>query len=264
MSNGKTSRSILYWVNALLLALSLIAAGFAGYALASPAHVADFLSVLVPKSAFYALLAFTGALAVITSLAVCAAKTRSKLGLGIYIVINLACLLVELALAFYVFTTYGVINDAKAQEFAADMSTQVGRFEVDIVKFAQRHPTEWVETQDALECCGYDAATSGMASIDTGAACATDGPDNFCKELLLSKLEGASIYVAASAGALAFVQLLCMGAAARLACCVKREGTLLDEWFPTADEVAGTQRDVEVGNGGAPMAHADGAPVTYA
>jgi len=260
--NGKKSRSILYWVNALLLALSIVAAGFAGYALASPAHVADFLSVLVPKAAFVALLAFTGALVVITSLAVCAAKTRSKLGLGVYIVVNLACLLLELTVAFYISTQYGIITDAKAQEFAADLSTQVGRFEVDIVKFAKQHPAEWVETQDALECCGYDAGADGIPGIRTGAACATDGPDNFCKDLLLSKLEGAGMYVAVSAGALALVQLLCMGAAMRLACCVKREGALLDEWFPATKggDVAGTQLQHHDGQppGGAPVAEVNG------
>ena len=225
----------------------------------------------MPKSAFIALAVFCAALAVITGLAVCAAKTRSKLGLGVYAVINLACLLLELTVAFYVFTRTGVITDAKAVEFANDITTEVGSFQADIVRFAERHPAEWVATQDALECCGYSASTAGMADINTGKLCQLDPEgDAYCKEALLGKLESASLYVGASAGALALVQLLCLGAALRLACCVKREGALLEHWYPApaAGDVAGTAQDVgDVEVGGAPMTQAivreDGTPINY-
>jgi len=275
--NGKNSRSILYWVNAILFFLSLLAAGFAAYALASPAHIADFLSAggaVVPKGAFVALLVFCGALAIITALAVCAAKTRSKLGLGVYLVVNLACLLLELTVAFYVLTRTGVIHDARAVEFANDMSTAVGSFQMDIVQFAASHPKDWVATQDALACCGYSASTSALPDIATGAACAAR-PDAYCKDALLAKLEGASLYVGVSAGALALVQLACLVAAARLACCVKREGTLLDMYYPApeAGSLAGTHASPAAGgaNGdievGAPVAvvvgEGDGRPINY-
>lgn len=269
MTNGSKSSRVLFWCNAVIGFLAVILSGFAGYALASPTHIADFLTVLIPKSAFLATLVFALALTLITGLAVCSAKTRSKAGLGVYLAISLCALLAELTLAFYILTNLGVIEGAKAQDVAAELRGTIGGVEAGILQLATENPAMWIETQDSLKCCGYDADTAARAGIATGATCSTD-PSHYCKELLLESLESSGLYVAISACSLAFVQLVCIFAAARLACCVSDRGALLEAWLPTAEEVSGSsaaaRKDLEAGEAsGAALVPADGAQgMTYA
>ena len=95
-------------------ALAVLTAGFCVYALASPAHLADFLSVLVPKSFVVLALGFATALVVVTSLGICGARTRNRCALSLYVLVVTAAFVVEMMVAMYILVQHGYLREARA------------------------------------------------------------------------------------------------------------------------------------------------------
>jgi len=283
--NGSTSRACLYWINALIITLGILVVGFASYALADPQNIETFLTVALPKATFIYSLIFALSLVFISGLGVCGSKTDSKLGLGLYIFIVFAALIAQLAAFIVVLDKYKVIENAKADKYGDEA---VAKLETTFVEKCQQNPNDWIKVQNAVKCCGYDARfSSADPSINTGDQCNLGGSlaadvkaiidvlpkdpppariktatadinkayvaaggsgDYFCKDTLVGEAEKYSLPLGITAGVLAFLQLIGLVSASRLACCIRKaDGGYMEEWRPSTKEDGFD--GVEVGGG---------------
>jgi hypothetical protein len=270
MANGENSKRILKVINGLMIFLGLIVVGFSTWALIDSDGVLHVTSAELPKHAFWASLFFGIFVIGISGLGSCSTKTDSKLGFAFYIFIVFVALVAQISAATYLGMKYGVISDAAlvtAGTSEADITTEVKTFETAIVDAAIKYPDDWIKTQNLFKCCGYDARhmpslLAGADKVDTGKLCTDNAgavltargtaqaapvtttdilnnlPDAnghfFCKDKVVSKLEDLSLYVGITAGVLAFIQLICLLAACRLACCVSsKDGGYMEEWRPS-------------------------------
>lgn len=287
------SRCFLMSVNSLMALLALVTAGTAIYGLTDSSFIVSAIPDVVPSYTFTAGLVFAGAVMVIALMGLCSAKYQNKCGLMVYMVVVLLALVAEGTVSGYLLTKGGVIHDAKAENLAHAASREVRKFENDLLEFATGHADEWVQTQDALSCCGYDirAARGGnsaaAADVDTGAQCdanrsalaaivndtttyptlkdaqeAVDaqlGADFFCKNSVLDFAEEYSKTLGIAAGALAFVELLCLCSAVALGCCTsKKDGGFREDFYATAEPVEQNAGSL------AGTAQAEGAPISTA
>lgn len=293
-------------VNSLMVLLALLVAGTSIYGMTDSSFIVAAIPDVVPSYAFTAGLIFAGAVLVLATMGYCSAKYQNKCGLMIYFVVVLAAMVAQGAVSGYLLTKEGVIHSAKAQDLANQASREVRHFENDLLNFATGHAEDWVETQDALKCCGYDirAARGGneaaAAAVDTGKACVEAAPtlaaivndstlyptleaaqaavdeqlgtDFFCKDGLLDFAEEYSRTLGIAAGALAFVQLLCLLSAFSLGCCTSRkDGGFGEDFESFHGRRFQTARPVEAGSlagtaaaEGAPIAGTANAAYTYA
>jgi hypothetical protein len=274
MAHGKNSKAILKWVNYFMMVLGSLVIGVSVYAWADPDRVLSLTSLQFPSYVFIASAIFGVLISIISFLGSCSAKTDSKAGFAFYIFIVFVALVGQITVATYVGMKYDLIhksvlvtadigNDAYDH---ADVA--VKEFEEAIVEFATNpsHAIQWEQTQDLFQCCGYDTRymlqeTALDDHLDTGAKCtSTQGvlalaagraigsvdlaaaeaaveaisPGFFCKDEILTQLETSSLWVGIGAGILAFIQLVCLCAASRLACCVsKKDGGHMEEWRPS-------------------------------
>lgn len=294
------SRSFLMGVNSLMVLLALVTAGTAIYGLTDSSFIVAAIPDVVPAYTFTAGLVFAGAVMVIALMGLCSAKYQSKCGLMVYFVVVLLALVAEGAVSGYLLTRGGIIHQAKAENLAKAASREVRKFEDDLLDFATGHADEWVQTQDALKCCGYDirAARGGneaaAADVDTGAECdankvalaaivndttqyptlkdaqtAVDaqlGDDFFCKDSILDFAHTYSRTLGIAAGALAFVEFLCLVSAVALGCCTaKKDGGFKEDFYATAEPIeqnAGSLAGTSAAEG-APISSANAA-YTYA
>lgn len=291
------SRMFLMGVNGLMVVLALVTAGVAIYGLTDSSFIAAAIPDIVPSYMFTAGLAFAGAVMVIALMGLCSAKYQNKCGLLVYFFVVLAALVAEGSVSGYLLTRQGIIHQAKAENLAKAASREVRKFENDFLSFATGHADEWVQTQDALSCCGYDirAARGGNAAaaadIDTGAECDTNraalaaivndtaqyptlkdaqaavdtelGADFFCKDALLDFAESNARTFGIAAGALAFVELLCLLSAISLGCCTSKKDGGFKEDFDTAEPVSAGSLAGTAAAEGAPISSSNAA-YTYA
>lgn len=131
-----------------------------------------------------------------------------------------------------------------------------------------------------LKCCGYgDPADPKELKNQVTAALLCSSPDycdvgvgalaskSYCKEKLIAKVEKYELYVIITLGTLAFLQLVSIIAASRLACCVsKDDGGYMEEWRP-GTQMAGTggnqPRQQQQQRGGPAIADESGGRMNY-
>lgn len=200
------------------------------------------LGTLVPRGVFVGALIFGSALLVIALLGLCSATCDSKAGLALYILVVTGLFAGQLILCFYLLNKYNVIKDAATQAWSeknlGPASEAVFDQLVGEVNSDAESKQTWVETQNALACCGYEdphSVAAGeradkLAELCTGEMCLSGNGLKgakqgavYCHDKLLATAKKYNQHVLFTSGALALCQLFCIVAASRLACCVSEE-----------------------------------------
>ena len=192
---------------------------------------------------FIGSLIFGIALLVVALLGLCSTSCDSKAGMALYILIVTALFIGELIITFYIMNKYNIIKNASTQEWSEkrlepQAATVFSQLVEQVNEDAESKQT-WLETQNALECCGYEdpnvdaSRFKEAASLCTGDRCLADqsligfagkkANEVYCKDKLLALAKKYDLWVMVTSGALALCQLFSIMAASRLACCVSTD-----------------------------------------
>lgn len=135
-----------------MIFLGLLLSGFCIYGLTANGAVQQG----IPIGMWWASLFFSLFIVGISALGMCGARTQSKMGLAIYILVVTACVVAQVVAFIYVLVKLGYINTSEENEYK--IAKEEKGFVQDFVDevTASDHAVEWKDFQDKYQCCGFD------------------------------------------------------------------------------------------------------------
>ena len=106
-----------------MIFLGLLLTGFCIYGLASPGAVKRG----IPVGAWWASLIFALFIVGISGLGMCGAKTQSKLGLGIYILVVTACVIAQVSAFIFVLIKLGYVKTSQENMYKVQDAREARR-----------------------------------------------------------------------------------------------------------------------------------------
>jgi len=158
------------------------------------------------------------------------ANEKRNYFLWLYFIIVGAAFIVQLIAAAVLLTRIGVIKNAKAQDKSDEAAVT---FEAELVDFLRKHATEWIDIQDAFECCGYNTTSlvGPNSDLSTGKYCTQDRPLDgngkkqsvfSCKNKVMDKAIASGRALAVFGIIFGVVQFIAVISAFCLICCVDK------------------------------------------
>lgn len=215
---------LLLVINVLTLMASIALLSYVAFTYVSPAG-----NPLLSRGFFYSQLVFAGIILLLSVLGIMGAsgsardvaEGKASCLIVVYYLPVLIFFLVQIALAIFVFTVVANVKSAEENQYHMTSVDRVAQ------EWALDYPSEWVEAQDFMKCCGYFNTTGQYA---TGFLCSNNPAPGLtsCRSRVLSAA-GSHLKTIAGVGfAVALLEAICLIAATCLMCCMRRDPRLAD------------------------------------